>query len=255
MGFLSPPKPPSAKSQAKAQMAVNRDTARIQSAYMRPDQYDPFGGTETWRERGKDAYGNPLFKKEVTLGETGQQYASGLAGLGNAYFNQAQNFLNNPADFTSGGAFDRAYDYASANIEPRFERTRAAAENRLRNQGLDPTSEAYKSQMNDLALQQNEARNNLVTNLQGQMFNQGIQGRQAQVGEMAGLTQPGLAFGNQVLNPGVGPVQAISTGITPNMPQAMQNNYNQQMANHQGMLGGIGSLAGIGLKGWFGGFS
>ena len=84
---------------------------------------------------------------------------------------------------STNAAFDRAYQTASANLEPRFDRAGAAMENRLRNQGLDPTSEAYKSATNDLALQQNEARNSLVTQLQGQMFNQGLQDRQQQVNE------------------------------------------------------------------------
>ena len=87
----------------------------------------------------------------------------------------------------SSGAFDQAYSYATANLEPRFQRSTDALENKLRNQGLDPTSEAYKSAMNDSALQQNEARNNLVTNLQGQMFNQGLQQRQQGISEGTNL--------------------------------------------------------------------
>jgi len=253
MGFLSPPKPPSPQSQANAQMAVNRDTARIQSAYMRPDQYDPFGGSETWRERGKDQWGNPLFTKTTELGETGQQYASGLAGLGNQYFNQAQNFLNNPMDFGPSANYDRAYQSLTANLTPRFEEQRAGLENRLRNQGLDPNSEGFRRAMRDQRLSENEALNAAMFQAQNQDYTQRMGNRQAQVGEMAGLTQPGIALANQVLNPGVGPVQAISTGITPNMPQIMQSNYQSQLANQQGMLGGIGGLAGLGLKAFTGG--
>ena len=85
------------------------------------------------------------------------------------------------------------------------------------------------------------------------MFNQGLQARGQQLGELTSLTQPGVALANQVLNPGVGPVQAISTGMTPNMSQIYQNNYNQQMQNYQGMMGGIGNLAGLGLKAFGGG--
>ena len=107
--------------------------------------------------------------------------------------------------------------------------------------------------MNDLNLQQNEARNSLVTGLQGQMFNQGLQADNQNINRLSTLTQPGVGLANQVLNPGVGPVQAISTGTTPNMAQAYQNNYQQQMQNHQGMLGGIGNLAGLGLKAFGGG--
>lgn len=252
MGF-SAPKPPSPQAQANAQMTVNRDMAGLQAAYMRPDQYDPFGGTEKWDETGTDSRGNPLFSKTVSLGETGQQYAQGLSGLGQQYFQGANNLLANQPNLGSNEAFDRAYGYATANLEPRFDRSREAKESQLRNQGLDPTSEAYRTSMNDLNLQQNEARNSLVTGLQGQMFNQGLQADNQNINRLSTLTQPGVGLANQVLNPGVGPVQAISTGTTPNMAQAYQNNYQQQMQNHQGMLGGIGNLAGIGLKAFGGG--
>jgi len=133
-------------------------------------------------------------------------------------------------------------------------RSRAAMENRLRNQGLDPTSEAYKSAVNDLALQQNEARNSLVSGLQGQMFNQGLQADQQNINRLSALTQPGIQMSNQVLNPGVGPVQPVSTGMTPNMSQNMMNAYNAEMQGYSGMMGGLGGLAGLGLKAFSGGF-
>ena len=253
MSFLSPPKPPSPQEQANAQMRVNRDMAGLQAAYMRPDQYDPFGGTEKWDETGKDSRGNPLFSKTVSLGETGQQYAQGLSGLGQQYFQGANDLLNNQPNFGSNEAFDRAYGYASANLEPRFERSREAMESRLRNQGLDPTSEAYRTSMNDQALQQNEARNSLVTGLQRQLHGQGLQEDNQNINRLSALTQPGVNLANQVLNPGVGPVQAISTGTTPNMAAISQANFQNEMNNYAGLTGGIGNLAGLGLKAFGGG--
>ena len=253
MGFLSPPKPPSAQAMANAQQEVNRDTTRMQVAANRVNQTDPFGGSLEWSQRGTDPYGNPLWQKDTRLGETGQQYAQGLAGLGQSYFEGAQGLLGQNPDFSSNAAFDRAYGLATANLEPRFERSRAAMENRLRNQGLDPTSEAYKSAANDLALQQNEARNSLVSGLQGQMFNQGLQADQQNINRLSALTQPGIQMSNQVLNPGVGPVQAVSTGITPNMSQNMMNAHNAEMQGYSSMMSGLGGLAGLGLKAFSGG--
>lgn len=227
MGFLSPPKPTSPKATAQQQMAVNRDTAQLGAQYNRINQYDPFGGSVT--------YDPATGAQRVGLGDMGQQYAGGLSSLGQQYFGMAGQGVPD-----SSGAFDQAYQYASANLEPRFERTRAATENRLRNQGLDPTSAAYKSQMNDLALQQNEARNNLVTGLQGQMFNQGLQSRQQTLGEL----QPGLAFGNNVLSPQTMPFAQVGTGQTPNMGALTQNYDQQRMNNYQGMMGGLAGIGG-----------
>ena len=118
---------------------------------------------------------------------------------------------------TSQGAFDQAYRTATANIEPRMDRARDAMENKLRNQGLDPTSEAYKSQMNDLALQQNEARNNLTTQLQGQLFSQGMAGRQQGFNEAQGMyglgsNRAGQLFGQDQTIAGLGE-NALNRGL------------------------------------------
>lgn len=124
---------------------------------------------------------------DTTYGPTAEnRVGSDPYGLMNQGVGRLQGEFGGPVG-NSQDAFNTAYGYASANLEPRFEQTRAATENRLRNQGLDPTSEAYRSQMNDVALQQNEARNNLVTGLQNQMFNQGLAGRQQGYNEASGL--------------------------------------------------------------------
>lgn len=241
------PKPLNPTKVANAQLQTNVQSGQQQSAFNRLDQTDAFGNKLNYTRTGTDANGNPTYSVGQSLGGLGQQYSQGLAGLGNQYFSQAGNVGN----LGSQAAFDKAYGYATANLEPRFEQSRAAMENRLRNQGLDPTSEAYKSGMNDLALQQNEARNNLVTGLQGQMFNQGLQQRQQGMAEL----QPGVQFSNNVLNPSYANVPGVNV-INPNMAslygqqyQGQMNAYNQQMANRSGMLGGLASI-GSGLLGF-----
>lgn len=247
--FDTPKAPPPLNPQSVSadQMSANTQSARQQAAFNRVNQTDPFGNSLRYKQTGKDRYGNPIYSATQSLGGLGQQYSQGLSGLGQQYFGQAGNVGN----LGSQEAFDRAYDYATANLEPRFQRTQDQTENRLVNQGLDPRSEAYRSQMNDLALQQNEARNNLVTGLQGQMFNQGLQQRQQGMAEL----QPGVQFGNNVLNPSYAQVPGIST-ITPDMAglaaqqyQGQMNNYNAQMQNKSSMLGGLASI-GTGLLGF-----
>ncbi len=232
-----------------AQSAQNVKDAQLGAAYNRPDQTDAFGNTVSWSQTGTDANGNPIFSQKNALGTTGQQYATGLAGLGQQYFNA----VGNQPDLSSTAAFDKAYGYATANLEPRFQRTQDQLYTQLRNQGLDPTSEAYKSQMNDLALQQNEARNNLVTNLQGQMFNQGLQGRQQYLNEL----QPGMQFGNVALGQNSSPFAGINTGnvdltsLYGLQKQQEQQNYQAKLANQGSMLGGLASIGGSILSGGF----
>lgn len=247
--FSSPkaPKPLNPTKVANSQLQTNVKAGEQQAAFNRLDQTDAFGNKLQYTRTGTDANGNPTYSVGQSLGELGQQYSQGLAGLGNQYFGMAGQGLP-----SSQGAFDQAYGYATANLEPRFEQTRAATENRLRNQGLDPTSEAYRTAMNDLALQQNEARNNLVTGLQGQMFNQGLQQRQQQVSELS----PGVQFSNNVLNPSYASVPGVNiinpdmAGLAGQQYQGQMNAYNAQMANQGSMLGGLAKI-GTGLIGAF----
>ena len=234
------------------QQAENTRSAFQNAAFNRVNQKDQFGNTLNYSQTGTDAQGNPVFSANQQLGQTGQQFAGGFAQLGQQYFDNA----SNRPDLGSNAAFDRAYGYASANLEPRFQRSADAMDNKLRNQGFDPTSEGYKSATNDLALQQNEARNNLVTNIQGQLFNQGLQERQQQMNEL----NPGLQFGQQTLNPSYvnapqvntgGPVDYV--GLNNQNYQQQQNTYNQQMQQRNAMLGGLASIGGTLAGGILGG--
>lgn len=242
--FKSPKTPAPLNVGATTALANTQNTQNAfqNASFNRLNQTDGLGNSLTYSQSGTDAQGNPIFNATQSLGATGKAFAGGFAGLGQQYFNQA----GNRPDLGSNAAFDRAYGYASANLEPRFQRTQDAEINRLRNQGLDPTSEAYKSSMNDLALQQNEARNNLVTGLQGQIFNQGLQDRQQQMGEL----QPGLQFGmgttqpNLINTPQVG-VQNVDVAGLAGMNQAGQwQGYNSQMQQRNAMLGGLAGIGG-----------
>jgi hypothetical protein len=241
--FKQPKKPEPMNVGAVTQQAntQNVNNAFQNASFNRINQQDAMGNTLSYAQNGTDAQGNPVFSANQQLGQRGQDYATGLAGLGQQYFQSA----GSRPDMGSGAAFDQAYGYASANLEPRFQRATDAMENRLRNQGLDPTSEAYKSAANDLALQQNEARNNLVTGLQGQMFNQGLQDRQQQMSELA----PGISGGQQFLQPGY--VNAPQVGVqnvdVAGLNQAAKaGEWQGYQADSQRQGAMIGGLAGIG---------
>jgi len=251
--FKKPKAPPPLDVQGSANLIkkTNLDTANTATNFNRPNQVDAFGNKVTWKQTGVDKNGNPTFTQSNTLGATGQQYVKGLSGLGQQYFNT----VKTPGDLSSNDAFDRAYGYASANLEPRLQQAQDRMYTQLRNQGLDPTSEAYKSQMNDLALQNNEARNNLVTGLQGQMFNQGLQERQQRLGEL----QPGLNLANTVLGQNSSPfaqtpVQGVDIASLIGMNNQNQwQKYQSDLNSQGGFLGGLASLGGTLLGGPIGG--
>lgn len=241
--FKSPKAPQPMNVGAVTQQAnqQNISNAYTNKAFNQQNQTDQFGNQLNYQQNGVDSNGNPLFNVEQKLGATGQQFAGGLAGLGQQYMSQAGEGAPD-----SQGAFDKAYGYATANLEPRFERATNAMENKLRNQGLDPTSEAYKSQMSDVGLQQNEARNNLVSSLQGQMFQQGLAGRQQQMSEL----QPGMQFGmgsispNLVNTPQVGVQNVDVAGLNAQNYQQQMDAYKAKMAQQGAFLGGLGGIGG-----------
>lgn len=251
--FKSPKKPEPLNVGAVTQQANTQNTANAfqNASFNRINQQDAFGNTLNYQQNGTDAQGNPIFSANQQLGQYGQQAAGGLAGLGQQYF---QNAGNRP-DMGSQAAFDQAYQYATANLEPRFQRTTEATDNRLRNQGLDPTSEAYRSQMNDVALQQNEARNNLVTGLQNQMFTQGLQNRQQQMSEL----QPGVAASSQFMQPNlvntpqVGVQNVDVAGLNQAAKADEYKNYQADVAQRNAMLGGLAGIGGSLIGGPLGG--
>lgn len=242
--FKSPKKPEPLNVGAVTQQAQQQNTGNAfqNAAFNRINQQDALGNSLTYQQNGTDAQGNPIFSANQQLGQYGQQAASGLAGLGQQYF---QNAGSRP-DMGSEAAFGQAYDYATANLEPRFQRTQDATINRLRNQGLDPTSEAYRSQMNDVALQQNEARNNLVTGLQNQVFQQGIQNRQQKMSEL----QPGVAASSQFMQPGyvnapqVGVQNVDVAGLTQASKSDEWKGYAADTQRQGAMLGGLAGIGG-----------
>jgi hypothetical protein len=188
-----------------------------------------------------DAQGNPIFNANQGLGQTGQQFAGGFSGLGQKYIDQA-----GAAPESSSAALDRAYDAATAFSAPRQARQSEAMNTRLVNQGLDPSSEAYRNRMRDVAENQSSANNTLAAGLQGQIFQQGLQGRQQQMSEL----QPGVQFGASTVNPslvnapGVNVNNVDIAGLNQSNQAGQWQNYNAQLAQRNAMLGGLAGIGG-----------
>jgi hypothetical protein len=241
--FKSPEKPAplDVAATADAAAAQNLKTAQTTANLSRPDQTDAAGNTIKYSQTGVDANGIPTYGVTSSLGALGQTFQSGLANLGQRYMATAGSGVPD-----SSAAFDKAYDLATANLEPRFQRASDAKYTQLRNQGLDPTSEAFKSASNDLALQQNEARNSLVSSLQGQMFNQGLQSRQQELSELS----PGLTYGASTTSPSAVSVPGVSVstvdvaGLTAQSNADQWKGYQADVQRQGAMLGGLASIAG-----------
>jgi hypothetical protein len=186
------------------------------------------------------------------LGQTGQQFAGGFSGLGQAYFDRA----GNRPDMGSGAALNSAYDAATSFSAPRQAREMANLETQLSNQGFSRGSEAWNNAARDMTERQSASNNTLMAGLQNQMFQQGLADRQQSMAEV----QPGLAFGMSTMNPNLVNAPQVNTGgpvdyAGLNMAnyQQQQNAYNQQVQQRNAMLGGFSSIGGSLLSAPIGG--
>lgn len=232
---MKQPKAPSATSLASAQTTANKDSIAQQIAANRVDQTDAFGNTLKYTQTGTDAQGNPTYAANQQLGQQGQQYAGGLANMAQQYFNTAGQGAPNSMD-----GFNQAMSFYDESQAPYLARQDAAMESKLRNQGLDPTSAAYRSSTGDLRNSQGQARNNFVQNAQGQFFNQGMQGRQQQMSELS----PGINAASTFLNPSYANVPGVQTPGAVDMAGLMQNEYQNKQNAYSGMLGGLAKIGG-----------
>ena len=241
--FKSPKAPRAMDPNAVISQANSQNTANAfqQAAFNRLSQTDPFGNAIRYTQSGVDAQGNPQFGVSQELGQYGQQALAGLSGLGQRYFDTAGQGIP-----TSDGAVRQAYDWATSFSAPRQQRETDALRTRLANMGHDPRNEAYAAEMRDLYANQSSANNTLAAQLQGQMFNQGLAGRQQQVSElrpgmefMAGTTQP-----RQIATPGVNVGNVDVAGINSQAYQQQVASYQNELGQRNAMLGGLAGLGG-----------
>jgi hypothetical protein len=131
-------------------------------------------------------------------------------------------------------AEDAMYSQAMSRLQPQFESEKAAADVRMRNQGLRPGDAAYDAQMASIGQRQTDATNQALWSSvgegraeSGQMFGQQLQRRQQGVGEVGQQGQ----FANQAAGQMFG--QAMGANAQ-NYQQMMQGSqYANQIRQQQ----------------------
>jgi hypothetical protein len=187
------------------------------------------------------------------------QAAGASPGVGNI----TSNVNASMGDQAIQDAVQKSYAAQMGLLQPTFGIQSETLDSQLRNQGLQPGSEAYNNAKNLLAQQQNNAYVQAVGSaeqqgigLQNQMFGQALQN--AQLGNTA-ATLPlneylALNSGSQVNAPQAPASNALPTDVTGAAQLATQGNLNQYNANTgatnsllSGLYGVGNSLLGAGL--------
>ena len=153
------------------------------------------------------------------------------------------NMASGPTNFMMG----QELNYLS----PFFNQNTQQLDTQLRNQGLDPSSEAYKRAMNNLQQSQGQTVSGFLSTAEPQAFQQAMQQYGLPLSTAANLmslAQPG-SLPQNLINTPTGQVQppnlASDVSASNQAAIAQANLQNQQ---YQGMLGGMAGLAGTGLQ-------
>jgi hypothetical protein len=277
-GKSDPPPAPDYKAAAEQTAAGNLAAARQQTAANRVNSYTPFGsmtytnlGNDRWRQDVK------LAPDQQKLLDMNTKTQLGMAGMQDAGLNAVKQAQSQPFSLNGVPQAGQVYDpQASTNtatesimsrLQPMMDRQTNQTETQLANMGLTRGSEAWNNAKMDLNQSQNDAR--IQAALQG--INLGMQqsslgfGQQQQAHQtgiqdlMLQRSQPlnelnALRTGSQLTMPTFqgAPQQGFTgganyMGAAQNQYSAGMDAYNAAQAGQQGLMTGLGSLAGAAM--------
>jgi hypothetical protein len=237
---------------AASQGEENEKVVRDQIYANRPSQYTPWGYTDwtsesvtdpstgeattKWNQtQGLTPELQDILNKQIAMqggktdvagnmvGRLGADYAnsadfSNLTPMGMNPANQftvPEGSVGDPNGFRQRGS-DASYNSAMNRVTPQFAEQRRAAESKMRNQGLGPEDAAWKSQMEGIGNNENDARNQAIWGAEG-----------------AGRQESALNYGQQMQGNQNDFNQAMGAN-NQNYNQAMQgSNYANQMRQQQ----------------------
>lgn len=278
MGGKAPSAPPAPDpmATATAQTQMNKDTAITNARLNMVNQVTPYGSLTYQETMGAD--GTPRFTATQTLSPSEQRMLD-LTNQGQETYGRAavkqlgavENTLSTPfaPDFSAiGNPMTAREDVQAALLDrmrPSLERQRAGLENQLRNQGVNPGSQAWIAAMDDLNRSENDARYGAIINAgneqsrligtQGQLLQQQLATRSQPLNEAnALLTGAQVQMPQFVDTPNVTMANTDYLGAVGLQQQALQNAFNAKNANYQANLQGLYGLgsAALGAAGRFG---
>lgn len=229
-----------------AQYKFNTKAAKQTQEMNMVDQSNQYGSLK-YTQTGTYADGTPKYTATTSLNPQQQAlYDQQVANQSQAG-KTASNLLNTyDTNYGKSAGIDTSqtanylFDLGNQRLAPQLEQQRSALETKLANQGITPGSEAYDNAMKLLGQQENDAWNQLYLTGQNQAYNQMANDRASLLGAYGAL------YGNSAAaTPQSGFVSTPNSSVQPVDYTSLVNAYNKAQTDAQnGMLGGIGSLAG-----------
>jgi hypothetical protein len=266
---MSKPKAPKAPDPAKtaaAQTGSNIATAAANTAMGNVNQVTPEGSL-SYAQSGTYKYTDPATGRtydvptftatqkyspeQQRLYETGVGTQQNLADLAKGQSSFLQDYMAKPFDGTNDATEARLIELGRKRLDPMFAERRASMEQDLANRGIAMGSRAYESAMRGQSQSENDAYNQLLLTGNSQAFSQGQATRNQPINEITALmsgsqvSQPNYAPTNSPQMPTTDYAGLLNQGYANKM-----NQYNQQMAQRNSIMGG---LFGLGAKAITGG--
>lgn len=261
MGKPKAPKAPDPKATAAAQTATNVSTALANAQLGNVNQYGP-DGSVTYSQNGGQwitdptsnaKYFIPQYSQTTTLSAQQQaiknQEDAANLNLGKIAANQSaflNDYLSKPVNLNNEATEARLMELGRKRLDPIIAQRDEDLRTRLANQGIKAGSDAYARELNTFNQGTNDAYNQLLLNGRQQAVSEALTERNQPLNEIGALLS-----GSQVSMPtfGAGTNQpSIPTvdyaGLVNQNYQNQLGAYNNQMAQRQGVLGGLFGLGG-----------
>src|SRR5215467_15194219 len=182
--------------------------------------------------------------QQLGMGEAGGAGANLLANTFNQY-SSAPNLTD-----MAGGETQKLLGQETSYLQPFFTNQSQQLDTQLRNQGIMPGTPAYNQQLMNLQANQNQAVTGFLTQAEPQAFGQAVQSYSLplQIAQsLMGANIPGNVGAPETGQaPNYQPPDVI--GATANAQQAMEQNYQAQLANQAAMMQGIMGIGQAGIK-------
>lgn len=246
---LSSPTPPDPTQTANTQQQYNLSAGEASQAGSAVNQVNPYGSL-TYTQTGTGPNGVPIYTASSQLSPAQQQLLNTLQGNQSTAGGQAGALLaganygaQNPSDVIGGatsGTTKALLGQETAYLNPFFNTQTSQLDTKLRNQGFAPGQPGYDNAMRDLSQNQNQSVTGFLAQAEPAAYQQATQSYQMPL-QMAtqelGLSQPGSVGQNLVQTPQLSVSAPDYSGLT-------EQNYAQQVAQHNAMMSGLFGLAG-----------
>lgn len=247
---MDAPEAPDPKETAAAQSQMNRETAITQAGLNSTNQVTPWGNL-TYTQSGTWDDGTPQFTATQTLSPEQQELynlsTSTQKNLGNIGVEQSdkiRSLLNTPVDLSNEAVEARLMDLGSKRLNPQFAERESQMRQDLLNRGIREGTPAFESEMTRFNQSRNDAFNQLMLTGRGQAVQEALTSRNQPINEITALLSGSQVQAPQFTNTPQTPVSGVDyAGL-------VNNNYNQQVAANNSMLGGLAGLGGSLIGGW-----